>query len=184
MKDFKPSFNIDALVNQFKDIKPSAKAVRKVGEKAETISSRRSISGFFPTMLSLHEYSLVTFYNKIDESDPARDAKVQAMCNAAMDTEYPATKNTTGVRTKELKVVRADAEGKPMMVNGKPITRQYNNGHYTWYKQHILGNGLFKYAEELGLTDDDIKAAIDTYHATRKGEAEAGDEPEDDDAAE
>ncbi len=163
MAKFEPKFNVTDLIGQYKELKaPEAKVAKKAGQKAETISARRSISGAYPTIVALHEHLLVEGYNA--EMEPYQ---VQAMIAKAMDMEFPACANTTG-KSKKLKVVRADADGKPMMINGEPVTRQYDSKHFAWYRNNILGKGIFKYAEEMGLDDDDIKNAIDAYHASRE----------------
>lgn len=169
---FKPKFNADELVEQFKKMtKPeAAKKSAKAGEKGP--STRVSNVSGFSGIRALHEYVFVT---QVANMEPYQ---LQAYASKVMDIEYPFVKNETG-KMKKFKNIRTGADGKPMFdANGNPVNRAYDRAHYTWYRNEILGQGKFNHAEEFGFSDEELQAAVDKYHEEDEDDSDDAEDAE------
>ena len=170
--------NLSEIIAQVKPIERATRKKKEAAEGTATISSRASniVDGDqFSTVVALHEYvfgKMGTEFNK----GATGAAMIEGTAASLMDKFFPGTKNPDTKTAKRLPVVRIDASGNVLKagIENLPVNRAYNTKHYDYYLRKILKLNNFRNAEEVGVTQEEIEAAVEAYAGYQKANPTRG----------
>jgi len=163
--------DLNAILAQVKPIERATRKAKEVTEGKNTVSSNASntVDGNqFPTVVALHEYVFAKTGDKWADGHTGAQL-IEGFAQNLMDTYFPGVKNPSTDKREVARTpfVRVNEKGEVMKAGAemKPKSRAYTSKHYDYYLRMILKLGNFKNAEALGITEEEVAAAIAGYKA-------------------